>query len=326
MPTYTVITSNLELDENKKKSIAEGITKIHSKTTGANTYFAQVIFNETKKNSHFMGGKVIKDEQIYLNGQIRAGRSKEVKDDLIDQLKKLLAKETKLDQSNVWVYIVDLEPSQMVEYGEVLPVSGQEKIWFENLTDKLKNKLITAGVDEVGRGCLAGPVVSAAVILKEGIDLDLLKDSKKITFKRRIEISEHIKSYSYYAIGLASVDEILDLNILQASLLSMKRALEQLTVKPDLTLIDGNFAPSGLKNYKTIINGDEKVKVISAASIIAKVYRDNLMIKLSEKFSNYAWESNFGYGTKAHLDGLKKYGVTSHHRKGFKPIHKILSN
>ena len=180
----------------------------------------------------------------------------------------------------------------------------------------MKNKLITAGVDEVGRGCLAGPVVSAAVILKEGINLDLLKDSKKITFKRRIEISEHI----------ASVDEILDLNILQASLLSMKRALDQLTVKPDLTLIDGNFAPNGLKNYKTIINGDEKVKVISAASIIAKVYRDNLMIKLSEKFSNYSWESNFGYGTKAHLDGLKKFGVTSHHRKGFKPIHKILSN
>ena len=190
----------------------------------------------------------------------------------------------------------------------------------------MKNKLITAGVDEVGRGCLAGPVVSAAVILKEGINLDLLKDSKKITFKKRVEISKHIKFYSYYAIGVASVDEILDLNILQASLLSMKRALEQLTVKPDLTLIDGNFAPSGLKNYKTIINGDEKVKVISAASIIAKVYRDNLMIKLSEKFSNYAWESNFGYGTKAHLDGLKKYGVTLHHRKGFKPIHKILSN
>ena len=88
-----------------------------------------------------MGGKVIKDEQIYLNGQIRAGRSKEVKDDLIDQLKKLLAKETKLDQSNVWVYIIDLEPSQMVEYGEVLPVSGQEKVWFENLPDKLKKKL-----------------------------------------------------------------------------------------------------------------------------------------------------------------------------------------
>mgnify|MGYP001486571425 FL=1 len=176
------------------------------------------------------------------------------------------------------------------------------------------------------RGFLAAAVVAAAVILKEGINLDLLEDSKKISFKRRLEISDHIKSHSHYAIGLASVEEILDLNILQASLLSMKRALERLTVKPDLTLIDGNFAPSGLKNFKTIINGDEKIKVISAASIIAKVYRDNLMIKLADKFSNYAWESNFGYGTKAHLEGLKKFGVTSHHRKGFKPVHKILFN
>jgi len=187
-------------------------------------------------------------------------------------------------------------------------------------------ELITAGVDEVGRGCLAGPVVSAAVILKKGIDLKLLKDSKKISFKRRGEISEHIKNNSYFAIGVASVEEILNLNILQASLLSMKRAIGKLAVKPSLTLIDGNFAPAGLRNYKTIINGDEKIKVISAASIIAKVYRDRFMIRLSEKFSNYAWEKNFGYGTKAHLEGLKKFGVTSHHRKGFKPVHKILSS
>ena len=186
-------------------------------------------------------------------------------------------------------------------------------------------ELIIAGVDEVGRGCLAGPVVSAAVILKKSIDLSLLKDSKKITFKNREKVSEHIKNNSFYSIGVASVNEILNLNILQASLLSMKRAIERLTVKPGLTLIDGNFAPKGLKNYKTIINGDEKIKVISAASIIAKVYRDHFMIKLSKKFSNYAWERNFGYGTKAHLEGLKKFGVTSHHRKGFKPIHKILS-
>ena len=186
--------------------------------------------------------------------------------------------------------------------------------------------LITAGVDEVGRGCLAGPVVSAAVVFKKGINLKLLKDSKKISFKKRVEISKHIKDNSHFAIGIASVEEILNLNILQASLLSMRRAIERLKVKPGLTLIDGNFAPEGLKNYKTIINGDEKVKVISAASIIAKVYRDRFMIKLSEKYSNYAWERNFGYGTKAHLEGLKKFGVTSHHRKGFKPIHKILSS
>tara|TARA_Y100001958_G_scaffold131988_1_gene101435 strand:- start:410 stop:979 length:570 start_codon:yes stop_codon:yes gene_type:complete len=186
--------------------------------------------------------------------------------------------------------------------------------------------LITAGVDEVGRGCLAGPVVSAAVIFKKGINLSLLKDSKKISFNKREEISKHIKNNSYYSIGIASVDEILNLNILQASLLSMKRAIEKLAIKPSLTLIDGNYAPTGIKNYKTIINGDEKIKVISAASIIAKVYRDRFMIKLSKKFSNYAWERNYGYGTKAHLKSLKKFGVTVHHRKSFKPVHKILSN
>ena len=186
--------------------------------------------------------------------------------------------------------------------------------------------MITAGVDEVGRGCLAGPVVSAAVVLKKSINLNLLKDSKKISFNKREEVSEHIKKNSYYALGIASVEEILNLNILQASLLSMKRAIEKLEIKPGITLIDGNFAPKGLKNYKTIINGDEKIKVISAASIIAKVYRDKFMIRLSKKFSNYAWDRNFGYGTKAHFEGLKKFGITSHHRKSFKPIHKILSN
>ena len=186
--------------------------------------------------------------------------------------------------------------------------------------------MITAGVDEVGRGCLAGPVVSAAVILKENINLKLLKDSKKISFKKRIEIAEHIKLNSTYAIGLATVEEILNLNILQAALLSMKRAIDKLSIKPELILIDGNFAPKGLKNFKTIINGDEKIKSIGAASIIAKVFRDQLMIKLSEKFHNYAWERNFGYGTKSHMEGLKKFGVTSHHRKSFKPIHKMLSS
>ena len=187
-------------------------------------------------------------------------------------------------------------------------------------------KFWTAGVDEVGRGCLAGPVVSAAVILKKGINLNILKDSKKISFNKREEIAEHIKRNSCHAIGIATVREILHLNILQASLLSMKRAINKLSIKPKIILIDGNFAPKGIKNFKTIIRGDEKIKVISAASILAKVFRDRLMIKLSEKFSNYAWESNFGYGTKAHLKGLKKFGITSHHRKSFKPIHKILSN
>ena len=95
--------------------------------------------------------------------------------------------------------------------------------------------------------------------------------------------------------------------------------------KPDQILIDGPYAPEGLENYKTIIKGDEKIKCISAASIVAKVYRDLLMINLSKKFTNYSWERNFGYGTKAHMEGLKKFGITSHHRKGFKPIYKMLS-
>ena len=188
----------------------------------------------------------------------------------------------------------------------------------------MKNNLITAGVDEVGRGCLAGPVVSAAVILKKNINLKILKDSKKISFNKRLKIAEHIKLNSYFSIGIASVEEIFELNILQAALLSMKRAIVKLNIKPELILIDGTFAPKGLSNYETIINGDEKIKCISAASIIAKTYRDLLMIKLSEKFNNYAWERNFGYGTKAHLEGLKKFGITSQHRKSFKPIHKIL--
>ena len=189
----------------------------------------------------------------------------------------------------------------------------------------MKNNIIIAGVDEVGRGCLAGPVISAAVILKKGVDLRLLKDSKKISFQSRLKVAEHIKSNSYYAIGLGSVKEIFELNILKASLLSMNRAIKKLSKKPELILIDGPFAPGGLKNYKTIIKGDEKIKCISAASIIAKTYRDLLMIKLSKKFNNYSWEKNFGYGTKAHMNGLKKFGITIHHRRGFKPIHKMLS-
>jgi ribonuclease HII len=188
----------------------------------------------------------------------------------------------------------------------------------------LENNIITAGVDEVGRGCLAGPVVSAAVILNKKTDLELIKDSKKINFENRLKISEYIKKNSYYAVGIASVDEIFNINILQASLLSMKRAIDKLSKKPELVLVDGPFAPKNLKNYKTIIKGDEKIKCISAASIIAKTYRDLLMIKLSEKFTHYAWEKNFGYGTKAHIEGLRKFGITSHHRKGFKPIHNML--
>ena len=181
-----------------------------------------------------------------------------------------------------------------------------------------------AGVDEVGRGCIAGPVVAAAVIFKKNINLKLIRDSKKISFKKRLEISNYIKKNSFYGIGLSSVREIFQLNILRASLLAMKRAVLKLSVKHNLVLIDGVFAPDGLINFKTIIKGDEKIKVISAASIIAKSYRDLLMIRMSKKFNGYHWNKNFGYGTKQHLIGLKKKGVTKLHRKKFGPVHKML--
>jgi len=182
-----------------------------------------------------------------------------------------------------------------------------------------------AGVDEVGRGCLAGPVFSAAVILNNNIKIKSIRDSKKISFKNRFIISEYIKKNSTYAIGMASVKEIEKMNILNASLLSMKRALNRLKYKPSIAYVDGLFAPKNINiKCKTFIKGDEKITCISAASIIAKVSRDLFMINLAKKYPNYSWQKNFGYGTAAHLSGLKKYGVTKHHRKKFKPIHNIL--
>jgi ribonuclease HII len=182
-----------------------------------------------------------------------------------------------------------------------------------------------AGVDEVGRGCLAGPVFSAAVILNNNINTKDIKDSKKISFKRRILISEYIKKNSIYAIGMASVKEIEKINILNASLLSMARALEKLKIKPSVAYVDGPFAPKNINiKCENFIRGDQKIICISAASIVAKAYRDLFMIKLSKKYSNYNWDQNFGYGTKRHLACLKKYGVTKHHRKTFKPIYNML--
>ena len=143
MPTYTLTNSNFNLTSKQQKNIAEGITKIHNVVTGANTYFAQVIFNKTKKNNHFMGGKKVKEPSLFLLGQIRTGRSKKLKDRLISDLKNVLVKKSKLDETQVWVYINDLPPSQMIEYGVVLPESGKETEWFRNLSSRLKKKLST---------------------------------------------------------------------------------------------------------------------------------------------------------------------------------------
>ena len=141
MPTYTVTNSNFNFTSKQQKNLAEGITKVHNIVTGANTYFAQVIFNKTKKNNHFMGGKKVKEPSLFLLGQIRAGRPKKIKDKLISELKNILVKKSKLDETQVWVYINDLPPSQMIEYGAVLPESGKEKEWFKNLSSKLRKKL-----------------------------------------------------------------------------------------------------------------------------------------------------------------------------------------
>ena len=182
-----------------------------------------------------------------------------------------------------------------------------------------------AGVDEVGRGCLAGPVFAAAVILNNKINVKDIKDSKKIPFGKRLLLSKYIIKNSIYAVGTASVEEINKINILNASLLSMKRALDKLKLKPSIIYIDGLFAPKDLKiKYKTFVKGDEKITCISAASIVAKASRDVFMIRLGKKFPKYKWNKNFGYGTAEHLNGIRKYGITKHHRKNFKPIHNIL--
>ena len=183
---------------------------------------------------------------------------------------------------------------------------------------------IIAGVDEVGRGSLVGPVYAAAVILNKSINKKILKDSKSLAKYKREILSKYIKKNSIWAIGKASVKEIEKINILQASLLAMKRAIKKLKKKPALVLIDGNKSPV-IKNYKikSIVKGDQKIPSISAASIVAKVTRDKMISTLGKKFKGYYWDKNYGYGTKQHLKAIKNLGITSQHRKTFSPINKL---
>ena len=181
---------------------------------------------------------------------------------------------------------------------------------------------ITAGVDEAGRGPLAGEVYAAAVILNPDDSIDGLRDSKKLSPKRRSDLSIQIRRRSLaWSISFASVEEIDELNILNATLLAMKRAVEGLSVSPEIALVDGNRAPS-LKEIEvfTIIKGDQKEACISAASIIAKVARDERLIALDHMYPNWGFKRHKGYGTKIHIEAIRRYGVTPLHRKSFEPI------
>ncbi len=178
---------------------------------------------------------------------------------------------------------------------------------------------IEAGCDEVGRGCLAGPVVAAAVILPKNYLHDILNDSKQLTREERLKLTEEIKRESIsWAVAEVSSNEIDKTNILKASFKAMHLALDRLTLKPDLLLIDGNrFQPYGELKFECIVKGDGKFLSIAAASVLAKTYRDELMMKLAEQYPGYAWETNVGYPTEEHRDGIRSLGITPYHRRSF---------
>ena len=188
------------------------------------------------------------------------------------------------------------------------------------LIKKWSENYIEAGCDEVGRGCLCGPVVAAAVILDDNFEQNLVKDSKKLNFKTRLELDDYIKNnVKDYAIAELSPAFIDQHNILNASIHAMHNALDKLTIRPELILVDGNkFHPYNFIPHQCIIKGDSKVLSIAAASILAKNYRDQLMIQLHEEFPEYGWNKNMGYATKVHIEALKKFGPTKYHRQSFR--------
>jgi len=182
-----------------------------------------------------------------------------------------------------------------------------------------------AGVDEVGRGPLAGPVVAAAVILNPSDIPAGLNDSKKLTAKRRGALDEVLREQSEFAVAEATVAEIDEINILRASHLAMVRAVAALDPAPDFLLIDGNMIPRGMKiPSQAVVKGDARSLSIAAASILAKNWRDQLMVDLAQQHPGYGWETNAGYPSKQHKEALRNLGVTPHHRRSFKPVHNIL--
>ena len=192
---------------------------------------------------------------------------------------------------------------------------SEHTMW--EIEDSLGLRLI-CGVDEAGRGPLAGPVCAAAVILPEHLQIPGLNDSKKLTDKKRRELFPIIQEQAIaYGIGLASESEIDEINILQATFLAMRRALEQLTVRPEIALIDGNRETDFGLPVKTVVKGDSLSANIAAASVLAKVTRDNIMVEMARQYPEYGFEIHKGYGTKAHYEALRTYGPCSIHRKTF---------
>ena len=179
--------------------------------------------------------------------------------------------------------------------------------------------LIEAGCDEAGRGCLAGSVYAAAVILPPDYQNELLNDSKKLTAKKRYALREEIERDAIaWAVGIVTPKEIDKINILNASFLAMHRALEQLKVRPQAIIVDGNrFNPYEDLPFTTIIKGDGKFLSIAAASILAKTYRDDYMLSLAEEYPQYDWQSNMGYPTKKHRQAIREHGITPYHRKSY---------
>ncbi len=185
--------------------------------------------------------------------------------------------------------------------------------------------LRVAGVDEVGRGPLAGPVTAAAVVLRPDDIPDGLNDSKKLTARAREEVRAQLDNRAEISVAHASVGEIDQLNILRASHLAMLRAIDGLSPAPDFVLIDGNIIPRGLTvSAQAIVKGDTRSMSIAAASIVAKICRDEIMVGLAQQHPGYGWETNAGYPTKSHKEALQNLGVTPHHRRSFKPVHNIL--
>lgn len=180
--------------------------------------------------------------------------------------------------------------------------------------------LIEAGCDEAGRGCLAGSVFAAAVILPEDYVNDGLNDSKQLSPRCRYELRREIERDALaWAVGVVTPEEIDEINILNASILAMHRALDQLKVRPEAIIVDGNrFKPYRFIPYSTVVKGDGKYLSIAAASILAKTYRDDYMDRLAEEFPQYGWTENKGYPTRAHREAIKKYGPTPYHRKSFR--------